>query len=119
MKRLKYPTEALQKMWKTNFIRETAKFAKSTYLCPEDFMTEFKDKDDESWRILGVIEGKDMPCEKISTGEVFIWDRWKVSLLVHPEKHKNVERKTETFYPSKKKTSKKKVEEIINDSESE
>lgn len=113
MKRLKYPTPVLVELWKKNFLRDTNKFAKSTHLLPEDYMAEFTDHKGEKWRILGVIEGKDMPCEKISTGEVFIWDRWDVSLLARPEEHARTDRKVITTMPEKKKrVAKKKIEEV-------
>jgi hypothetical protein len=95
MKRMKYPTPALAGLWKKNFLNDTAKFAKSTHLEPEDFMTEFTDKDGEQWRILGAMAHKDMPCEKISTGDVFIWDRWEVSLLKHPNHHNRTSKTVE------------------------
>lgn len=114
MKRLKYPTPSLAGLWKKNFLRDTAKFAKSTHLEPEDFMTEFTDKDGEQWRILGAMEHKDMPCEKISTGEVFIWDRWEVSLLKHADYHAKVSRNIEYVQPEKKKKTRKKKEEEVS-----
>jgi hypothetical protein len=111
MKRMKYPTPALADLWKKNFMRDTMKFAKSTHLLPEDYMAEFEDSTGEKWRVLGCIEAKEMPCEKISSGEVFIWDRWKVSLLVRPAEHKKAERRVEMVFPEKKKKSRKKAEE--------
>lgn len=114
MKRMKYPTPALAELWKKNFQNDTAKFAKSTHLEPEDFMTEFTDKDGEQWRILGAMAYKDMPCEKISTGDVFIWDRWEVSLLKHPEHHIRTSKTVEYRQPAKekkKRVTKKKEEE--------
>ena len=115
MKRMKYPTPALAGLWKKNFHNDTAKFAKSTHLEPEDFMTEFTDKDGEQWRILGAMAYKDMPCEKISTGDVFIWDRWEVSLLKHPEHHNRTSKTVEFRQPEKKKraTKKKKEDEEV------
>jgi hypothetical protein len=57
------------------------------------------------------MEHKDMPCEKISTGEVFIWDRWDVSLLRQSEEHARVSRTIEYVQPEKKKKTRKKKEE--------
>ena len=102
MKRIKYPTSTLLDFWKKNYERELSKFTRTTYLRMEDYMSEFKDGE-ETWKILGVIDGKEMACEKISTGEVFVWDRWQVSLLKHPEAHKRGARKIELIYPDKKK----------------
>lgn len=74
-------------------------------------MSEFKDSDGETWQILGVIEGREMPCLKISTGEIYVWDRWQVSLIKYPEEHKKSERKVEYIYPDKAKRGRKKKEE--------
>jgi len=112
MKRLKYPSEALAGLWKKNYMRDTSKFAKSTFLENSDYMREFKDEQGEAWRILGAIEGKEMPCEKISTGEVFIWDKWNVSLLVRPEEHNRTSKTIVLTFPEKKKGRKKVVEAV-------
>lgn len=111
MKRIIYPTPALANLWKKNFLKDTAKFAKSTHLCPEDYMGTFKDKNGEEWRILGALEGKELPCENLTTGDVFIWDRWEVSLLRRPEDHERTSRKVEVHFPEKKKGRAKKVTE--------
>jgi hypothetical protein len=112
MRRMKYPPQSLIEVWKRNFLRDSYKFTKTTHLKSEDYMAEFKDSSGETWQILGVIEGKEMPCLKVSTGDVHIWDRWQVSLIMYPEEHKRAERKIEYIYPEKKKvTRKKKTEE--------
>lgn len=108
---MKYPPQALIEVWKRNFLRDAAKFTKTTHLKAEDYMAEFKDSDGETWQILGVIEGKEMPCLKVSTGDVHIWDRWQVSLIMYPEEHKKSERKVEFIYPEKKKATRKKKKE--------
>ena len=114
---MKYPTPALAGLWKKNFLRDTNKFAKSTHLEPEDYMVEFTSPDGEKWRILGAMEGKDLPCEKISTGDAFIWDRWDVSLLVRPEEHARASKVIVMVEPEKKKrATKKKTEEIVPES---
>lgn len=103
MKRIKYPTPVLLDYWKKNFEREMAKFIKSTHLQLEDYMGEFQDSDGESWKILGVIDNKEMACEKISSSEVFIWDRWRVSQLKRPDEHKKADKKIEYVVPDKRK----------------
>jgi hypothetical protein len=115
MKRMKYPTPALADLWKKNFLRDTKKFAKSTHLEPEDFLAEFTDVDGEAWRILGSMEGKDIPCEKISTGDVFIWDRWDVSNLVRPDEHAKSTKIVIMVEPEKKKRTRKKAEDIVSE----
>jgi len=111
MKRIKYPTEVLTNMWKKNFINETSKFACSTHLKPDDYLSTFKDYDGIEWKILGALEGKELACQNLEDGEVYIWDRWKVSTLRHPDVHAKVEMKREFFYPEKKKGRAKKVDE--------
>jgi hypothetical protein len=112
MRRMKEPTPALANLWKKNFINDTSKFAKSTHLEPEDYMTEFTDKKGEKWIILGSIEGKEIPCQNVETREVYVWDRWDVSSLKHPEIHEKNTSKQEFFFPEKKKGRAKKVEKI-------
>jgi hypothetical protein len=117
MKKMKYPTPALAGLWKKNFLRDTNKFAKSTHLEPEDYMAEFTSPDGEKWRILGAMEGKDLPCENISSGYAFIWDRWDVSLLVRSAEHAKSAKVIVMVEPEKKKrVTRKKTEEIIPES---
>jgi len=111
MRRLKYPPQTLINVWKKNFLRDAAKFTKTTHLTSEDYLSEFKDSEGETWRILGIIEGREMPCLNISTGIVHVWDRWQVSMIKYPEEHKKSDRKVEYIYPEKKKKSRKKNEE--------
>lgn len=113
MKKLKQPSEAVASMWKRSFMNDAAKFAGPTNLKPEDFHTEFTDNKGVIWKILGALEGKEMPCENVETKEIFIWDRWKVSELKHPEKHAAYKRKVEFIFPEpvKKKKTATKLEE--------
>jgi hypothetical protein len=103
MKRLTYPTPAVAKLWRKNFINDSAKFVRATNLVPEDFERVFTDSQGKEWKILGSMEGRDLPCQLLESGEVYIWDRWKVSLLIYPEKHEKFQKKVETVYPSTKK----------------
>jgi hypothetical protein len=118
MRKMKWPPLCVIEIWKKNFLRDAAKFTKTTYLKAEDYMSEFKDSDGEVWQILGVIEGREIPCLKISTGEIHIWDRWQVSLIKYPEEHKKSERKVEYIYPGKAKRGRKKKEDTLIEKES-
>jgi hypothetical protein len=114
MRKFKKPTPAVAALWKKNFNNDCSKFARSTNLTRDDFHREFADAEGKTWKILGSMEGKDMPCELLETGEIYIWDRWKVSLLIYPEKHKEYDLKTQVVFPSTKKkraTKSKAVEE--------
>lgn len=113
MKRMKYPPQSLLEVWKKNFLKDVAKFTRPTFLQAEDYLSNFTDSDGETWQILGAIENKEMPCLKISTGEVHIWDRWQVSLIKYPKEHEKSERKVEFIFPTKKKASRKKKENEI------
>jgi hypothetical protein len=85
----------ISKSWEKNFLNETSKFISATLLNPEDLGQTFKDHMGEDWKILGMTEGREMPCEKVSTGEIFLWDRWKVSLLKRPYEHHRLKQKAE------------------------
>lgn len=112
MKKVKKPTASLAKLWQEYFYKDAGKFIGPTHLQTADWHTEFTDAKGEVWKILGSLEGRDMPCEKLSTGEVFLWDRWQVSLLKHPERHLTATRKSEFFFPEKtKKRASKKIQE--------
>lgn len=117
MKQIRLQTEPGKKnplvvIWERVFINDTAKFISSTRLKPEDLGAVFADEDGESWKVLGMMEGKDLPCEKMSTGEIFVWDRWKVSNLVHPEEHANAMKAVEYIFPTPVKPTRKKKEKI-------
>lgn len=104
--------DGLVKSWERQFLNETAKFISGTFLQREDLGKIFIDSQGQEWKILGQMDGKDMPCEKISTNEIFVWDRWKVSALVYPDKHAKAAQKTEYIYPKlKSKRVKKDVEQ--------
>lgn len=103
MKRLTYPTPAVANLWRKNFINDTSKFVRSTHLVPGDFERVFMDSHGKEWKILGSMDGRDLPCQSLESGEVYIWDRWKVSLLIYPEKHEKFQKKAETIFPSTKK----------------
>lgn len=103
MKKMKLPVQALLTVWEDNFRKDTNKFIKATYLEPEDLGKEFTDREGVTWKILGSMEGKDMPCQKVGTNEVEIWDRWKVSQYVRPEKHAKALKKVEFTHSSDKK----------------
>jgi hypothetical protein len=112
MKKFKRPTPALSELWKKNFHNDCSKFVRTNNLLPTDFMREFEDAEGKKWRILGSMEGRDMPCELLETGEVFIWDRWKVSLLLYPEKHLDYKLRVPVTFPTvRKKRAAKKTEE--------
>lgn len=116
MKQIRLQTEPGKKnplvlIWEKVFINDTSKFISSTRLNPEDLGAVFEDENGESWKVLGMMEGKDLPCEKLSTGEIFVWDRWKVSNLVHPEEHANAQRIVEYIHPVPVKATRKKKEE--------
>lgn len=87
MRRVKPPSEAVANMWKRTFMNETSKFIGSTYLTPEDYHRTFVHEGTE-WKILGWLEGRnEIPCEKVENGEVYMWDKWKCSEAVRPERH--------------------------------
>lgn len=111
MKQIKYPSELLLASWQKNYRRDVMKFINTTHLKLDDLMSDFCDEDGEMWKILGVIETKDVACQKISTGEVFIWDRWKVSLLKEPDEHKRTSKNVVYSF------SKEKKQRIKNDDE--
>lgn len=98
-----------EEIWAKNFTNETSKFISPTLLKPEDLKKEFLDEKGEAWIILGQTEqSRELACEKVSTQEIFLWDRWKVSTLVRPTEHTNATTTKEYIYPSTKKTRKKK-----------
>jgi hypothetical protein len=103
MRKIAIRAESLIKLWQKNFINDTNKFIKATYLQPTDLHREFEDEKGVKWRILGVIEGKDLACERVDTLEIFALDRWKVSMILHPEDHARGSKTIETIYPSSKK----------------
>lgn len=90
----------LIKVWEKIFINDTSKFIGSTRLKPEDLGKTFENAG-ETWTILGMMEGKDMACQN-SKGEIFIWDRWKVSLQMYPEQHENAKKNVEYVAPKVK-----------------
>jgi hypothetical protein len=102
MKQLKPPSPAVADLWKKNYMKDAAKFISPTYLDAEDYHGTFKDHKGVEWRILGAITSKEIPCQIVETEEVFIWQAWDVSQLVHPDKHENY-RKEQTFENPKKK----------------
>ena len=117
MKQIRLQTEPGKKnplvvIWEKVFINDTSKFISSTRLKPEDLGAIFEDENGETWKVLGMMEGKDLPCEKVSTGEIFIWDRWKVSNLVHPEEHANAKKVVQYIYPEPVKDTRKKKEKV-------
>ena len=97
-------------LWEKNFLHESAKFISATHLQPEDLGAEFLDEEGEKWKILGQMDGRDMPCKKLSTDEVFVWDKWRVSKLLHPEVHEKMTKNSVTFAPKKTTKRTKKVE---------
>jgi hypothetical protein len=113
MKQVKAPSEDLTRLWKELFYKDAGKFIGPTHIQIPDYHTEFVDKKGVSWKIWGSLEGKEMPCENLTTGEFFLWDRWQVSLLKHPEKHANSKRIVTVTYPEPEKKRKiKKVEDV-------
>ena len=119
MKQIRLQTDPGKKnplviIWEKAFINDTSKFISSTRLKPEDLGTTFEDENGENWKVLGMMEGKDLPCENLSTGEIFIWDRWKVSNFVHPEEHANAKRIVEYIVPTPVKATRKKKEIVEN-----
>ena len=94
--------------WAKNFLHDTSKFIGTTHLTPEDLHKEFQDTDGVAWKILGNIDGREMACENISNGEICVWDRWEVSLRVHPEQHAKINKKVEYIFPKKKRATTKK-----------
>jgi hypothetical protein len=112
MRKIKLPSDnnyfgvttksTLIQLWEKQFLNESNKFISGTYLQPEDLGREFEDAEGEKWKIIGQMDGKDMPCEKLSTGEIFVWDKWKVSGFVHPEKHAKATKKVEFVFPKVK-----------------
>jgi hypothetical protein len=119
MKQIRLQTEPGRKnplvtIWEKIFLNETSKFISSTHLKNEDLGKDFTDDEGETWKILGMMEGKDMPCQN-SKGEIFIWDRWKVSNYMYPEKHEQAKKVVE-YIPMKvkpKKTKKQEKEESL------
>ena len=103
MRKIAIRAESLIKLWQKNFINDTNKFIKATYLMPTDLGAEFTDEGGIRWRILGAIEGKDLACEKVDTLEIFALDRWKISMILHPEEHAKGAKTIETIYPKKTK----------------
>lgn len=110
MKKINNPPQSLREVWRKNFIYDTQKFIKSSFLSKEDLDRTFE-FNGETWKIIGSMEGKEMTCEKLESGEVFIWDRWKVSSLLHPDVHAKANMKVEMVYPKKKERKKKAEEE--------
>ena len=124
MKQIRLQTEIGKKnplviTWEKNFINDTSKFISSTRLKSQDLGVIFEDEDGESWKILGMMDGKDLPCEKIATGEIFIWDRWKVSNIVHNEEHVNAKKIIEYIIPEPIKAVRKKKEPVIKEVDSQ
>lgn len=99
MKRVKSPSESLAKLWKEMFFKDAGKFIGPTHLQIDDYLSTFTDKKGAAWKIHGSLEGKDLPCENIETGEFFLWDRWQVSLLKHPDKHAKATRIVTVTFP--------------------
>jgi len=115
MKEIKLETEPGKKnpllaIWERGFINDTSKFISATHLKPSDLGAEFTDESGETWKILGMLEGKDMPCRN-SRGQIFIWDRWKVSGYVYPDKHAESTKLVE-YLPMKVKPKRTKKEEL-------
>ena len=102
---------SMLELWKKNYLNEAWKFIQATRLNADDLYKEF-DYQGEKWKIMGNIDSRDMVCEKISTGEMFIWDRLKVSSIVKVDEHNMYKRKVEFIMPDKKATRKSKVEEV-------
>lgn len=96
----------MTRIWENNFIHETSKFISATHMSCDDLGKDFTDESGEKWKILGMMDGREMPCQKLSTEEIFVWDRWKVSQLLHPERHEKATRKVDYVLPSKQKTRK-------------
>lgn len=120
MKKFTKVTPALVALWKKNFINDCSKFVRTNNLKREDYHREFHDEEGKTWKILGSMEGKDMPCELLETGEIYIWDRWKVSLLIYPEKHEEYKNKMPLLFPSaKKKRAPKKEKEPLPEQKTE
>lgn len=94
-------------MWSRNFMNETSKFITAARIKPEDLGRIFVDNENAEWKILGMIDGKEIPCEKISTEEIFCWDKMKISNILYPDLHKK-KPKVEYTFPDMSK--KKKVE---------
>jgi hypothetical protein len=103
MRKIAIRAESLIKVWERNFINDTNKFIKATYLLPTDLHAIFQDENGVSWKILGAIEGKELACEKVETMEIFGIDRWKISMILHPQEHANGAKTIETIYPKKTK----------------
>jgi hypothetical protein len=101
------------KIWEKNFNHEAAKFISATYLRPEDLGAEFEDEHGNKWKLLGQMENsREMPCEKLETGEIFIWERWKVSQLVKPDVHARMQKNVEYIFPSTKKARERKEKPV-------
>jgi hypothetical protein len=96
-------------MWSKNFNYETSKFISAARIKPEDLGRIFLDKDNVEWKILGMIDGKEVPCEKVSTGEIFCWEKMKISHLLYPDLHQK-KQKVEYIFPEKPKRKKKSEE---------
>lgn len=109
MRKIAIRAESLIKLWQKHFINDTNKFIKATYLLPTDLNAEFEDEKGVKWRILGAIEGKELACERLDTLEIFALDRWKISMILHPEDHVRGAKTIETIYPSTKKPRAKKA----------
>jgi len=114
MKEIKLQTEPGKKnpllaIWERGFINDTSKFISATHIKPSDLGAEFTDDAGETWKILGMLEGKDMPCQN-SRGQIFIWDRWKVSEYMYPDKHAATAKLVE-YIPMKVKPKRTKKEE--------
>ena len=114
MKKVKAPSEALANLWKEYYMKDAGKFIGPTHLEITDYHSEFTDNKGVVWKIWGSLEGRDMPCENLSSGEFFLWDRWQVSLLKHPEKHAKATRVITVTWlePEKKKKVKKADDEV-------
>ena len=95
-------------LWEKNFRHEASKFISATHLQCEDLGKEFTDHNGVVWKLLGQMDGREMPCENQETKEIFIWDRWKVSQLVRPEEHLKAAKRTEFIFPTKEKRRTKK-----------
>ena len=98
--------DTVESIWKKNFLHESSKFISATYLQPEDLGREFIDEKGDNWKILGQTEGREIPCENLTTKEIFTWDRWLISEILYPGKHKSEFKKTEFVKPTKKRAKK-------------
>lgn len=103
--------DSMLELWKKNYMNEAWKFIQSTRLNADDLYKEFEHQGTK-WKIMGNIDSRDMVCEKVETGEMFIWDRLKVSSIVKVDEHTAYKKKVEFIMPDAKKAPRKpKIEE--------